>query len=122
MCSSYSGTVPIGAVSGMSVAPLDPDSGALGGSFRPAPCRVDAAIAESYGNRRAHPGCHPERSSQGAISLLEWAPRESSPRHRVARRLRVTKRGGSCASEEWTPPPGGLGGGGDGLVKVADFG
>ena len=103
----------VGAVGG----PSGPDSGALGGSFRPAPRSVGYTTAESCGNRRAHPGCRPERSSQGAISRIERAPREPSPRHRVARRplgqqprqrgssprhrvarhLRVAKRGGSCA-------------------------
>ena len=103
----------VGAVGG----PSGPDSGALGGSFRPAPRSVGYTTAESCGNRRAHPGCRPERSSQSAISRLERSPRESSPRHRVARlpaqrvglgapssprhrvarRLRVARRGGSCA-------------------------
>ena len=103
----------VGAVGG----PSGPDSDALGGSFRPAPRSVGYTTAESCGNRRAHPGCRPERSSQSAISRLERSPRESSPRHRVARRplgqqprqrgssprhrvarhLRVAKRGGSCA-------------------------
>ena len=71
----------VGAVGG----PSGPDSGALGGSFRPAPRSVGYTTAESCGNRRAHPGCRPERSSQSAISRLERSPRESSPRHRVAR-------------------------------------
>ena len=83
----------VGAVGG----PSGPDSGALGGSFRPAPRSIGYTTAESCGNRRAHPGCRPERSSQSAISRLERSPRESSPRHRVARHLRVARRGGSCA-------------------------
>ena len=120
-----SGSVLAGG-SGRPTAPSGPDSGALGGSFRSAPRSVGYTTAESCGNRRAHPGCRPERSSQSAISRLERSPRESSPRHRVARRplgqqprqrgssprhrvarhLRVAKRGGSCAPEEWAPLPG----------------
>ena len=41
-------------------APSDSDSGALGGSFRPAPRHIGVATAESCGNRRAHPVCRPE--------------------------------------------------------------
>ena len=68
--------------------PSNPDSGALGGSFRPAPRRIGAATAESCGNRRAHPVCWPERSSQSAISRPGRAPREpSSPPRRAARPL-----------------------------------
>ena len=123
-----SGSVLAGE-SGRSVAPLDPDSGALGGSFRPAPRSVGYTTAESCGNRRVHPGCRPERSSQSAISRLERSPRESSPRHQVARRplgqqprqrgssprhrvarhLRVAKRGSSCAPGDSADRSGGRG-------------
>ena len=55
-------------------SPFGAGSGALGGSFAPAPQRVGATTAESCGNRRAHPRCPPERSSQGARIRIRWSP------------------------------------------------
>ena len=55
-------------------SPLGAGSGALGGSFASAPQRVGATTGESCGNRRAHPGCPPERSSQGARTRIRWSP------------------------------------------------
>ena len=54
--------------------------GALGGSFRPAPHRTAARTAELRGNRRAHPGCRPERSSQSAKTGSSCCARSGGPR------------------------------------------
>ena len=86
--------------------PSDPDSGALGGSFRPAPRRIGAATAESCGNRRAHPGCRPERSSQSAISSPGRAPREPSPPRRAARPLWRLRPRRCCAPHPERPASG----------------
>ena len=72
-----SGAVLAGA-SGRSAVPSDSDSGALGGSFRPAPHRVAATTAQSRGNRQAHPGCRCERSSRDAVSRSGRAPPQRS--------------------------------------------
>ena len=49
-------------------------NGALGGSFRPALDHAAIRTAQSRGNSRTHPGCRPERSSQGARAEGQRGP------------------------------------------------
>ena len=61
-------------------APPGAEHGAPGGSFRGAPDCEAVRTAQSCGNRRAHPGRWPERSSQGArIGSGPWAPLAPDP-------------------------------------------
>ena len=50
-------------------------NGALGGSFRSALDHAAIRTAQSRGNSRTHPGCRPERSSQGARTGDQRGPR-----------------------------------------------
>ena len=57
------------------------EHGVLGGSFQPALDRAAVRTAESQGNRRAHPMCRPERSSQGAKTEIRRDLRPLLTRH-----------------------------------------